>query len=177
MKRQSTISSFFTKKVVNKKPKLQHEADNSTTTTPMQVDPSPQAVSAPEESFSTPGLSKPKLSDQEKQALHERFAQKFGSMDKERSLKRQRVEQLMTDIDKQKEQIIPHQKFTPLETQVVELKAKYPGCLLLIEVGYKFRFFGEDAKVIKIPLHEIEQWFSNDTLLDCLPHFAHCKLY
>ena len=128
MKRQSTISSFFTKKVVDKKPKLQHEADNSTTTTPMQVDPSPQAVSAPEESSSTPGLSKPKLSDQEK-------------------------------------------------TQVVELKAKYPGCLLLIEVGYKFRFFGEDAKVIKIPLHEIEQWFSNDTLLDCLPHFAHCKLY
>jgi len=92
-------------------------------------------------------------------------------MDKERSLKRQRVEQLMTDIDKQKEQIIPHQKFTPLETQVVELKAKYPGCLLLIEVGYKFRFFGEDAKVIKILLHEIEQ------LLDCLTHFAHCKLY
>lgn len=24
---------------------------------------------------------------------------------------------------------------------------KYPGVLLLIEVGYKFRFFGEDAEV------------------------------
>jgi len=66
MKRQSTISSFFTKKVVDKKPKLQHETDNPTTTTPMQVDSSPRAVAAPEESSSTSELSKPKLSDQEK---------------------------------------------------------------------------------------------------------------
>jgi len=38
-------------------------------------------------------------------------------------------------------------KFTPLERQYVEIKKKYPDTLLLIEVGYKFRFFGEDAKV------------------------------
>jgi DNA mismatch repair protein MSH3 len=38
-------------------------------------------------------------------------------------------------------------KFTPLEKQYVEIKKKYPDTLLLIEVGYKFRFFGEDAKV------------------------------
>ncbi|XP_077241803.1 homolog of DNA mismatch repair protein MSH3 isoform X2 [Tasmannia lanceolata] len=37
-------------------------------------------------------------------------------------------------------------KFTPLEQQVVELKSKYPDVLLMIEVGYKFRFFGEDAE-------------------------------
>ncbi|KEH43722.1 DNA mismatch repair protein MSH3 isoform X3 [Medicago truncatula] len=37
-------------------------------------------------------------------------------------------------------------KFTPLEHQVVELKAKYPDVLLMIEVGYKYRFFGEDAE-------------------------------
>ncbi|KAI7903334.1 muts domain V-domain-containing protein [Cokeromyces recurvatus] len=42
---------------------------------------------------------------------------------------------------------------TPLEKQVVELKAKYPDCLLLIEVGYKFRFFGEDAKIASRILH------------------------
>ncbi|XP_058765907.1 DNA mismatch repair protein MSH3-like isoform X2 [Vicia villosa] len=37
-------------------------------------------------------------------------------------------------------------KFTPLEEQVVELKAKYPDVLLMIEVGYKYRFFGQDAE-------------------------------
>jgi DNA mismatch repair protein MSH3 len=30
---------------------------------------------------------------------------------------------------------------------VVQLKAKHEGVLLMIEVGYKYRFFGEDAKV------------------------------
>ena len=39
-------------------------------------------------------------------------------------------------------------KFTPLERQFVELKKQYPDTLLLIEVGYKFRFFGEDARVV-----------------------------
>jgi DNA mismatch repair protein MSH3 len=38
-------------------------------------------------------------------------------------------------------------KFTPLEKQFVELKKQYPDTLLLIEVGYKYRFFGEDARV------------------------------
>ncbi|KAJ8752836.1 hypothetical protein K2173_008571 [Erythroxylum novogranatense] len=38
-------------------------------------------------------------------------------------------------------------KFTPLEQQVVDLKGKYPDVLLMIEVGYKYRFFGEDAEI------------------------------
>lgn len=42
--------------------------------------------------------------------------------------------------------IVP-QKHTPLELQVVELKENNPGVLLAIEVGYKFRFFGDDAEV------------------------------
>ena len=32
--------------------------------------------------------------------------------------------------------------------QVLELKKKYPGTVLMIEVGYKYRFFGDDAKVV-----------------------------
>jgi hypothetical protein len=31
--------------------------------------------------------------------------------------------------------------------QVVALKAQHPGVLLVVEVGYKMRFFGEDAQV------------------------------
>ncbi|CAI5521744.1 unnamed protein product [Closterium sp. Naga37s-1] len=38
-------------------------------------------------------------------------------------------------------------KLTPLEEQVVALKRRHPDVLLLVEVGYKFRFFGADADV------------------------------
>ncbi|KAJ1694446.1 hypothetical protein LUZ63_011144 [Rhynchospora breviuscula] len=37
--------------------------------------------------------------------------------------------------------------YTPLEQQVVELKEKYPDVILMIEVGYRYRFFGHDADV------------------------------
>ncbi|GAA6029240.1 hypothetical protein JCM8097_003582 [Rhodosporidiobolus ruineniae] len=37
-------------------------------------------------------------------------------------------------------------KYTPLEQQVLKLKKEHPGVLLVVEVGYKFRFFGEDAQ-------------------------------
>ncbi|KAK8951897.1 DNA mismatch repair protein MSH3 [Platanthera zijinensis] len=36
-------------------------------------------------------------------------------------------------------------KYTPLEQQVLELKSKYPDVLLMVEVGYRYRFFGQDA--------------------------------
>ncbi|KAG2191032.1 hypothetical protein INT46_006368 [Mucor plumbeus] len=157
MKRQSSISSFFTKKATDKKPKLQHEEEVSTavtaTSSSIEVDSPTSPPPAPRKSANKHVLSKSSISNQELQKLHDKFSQKFGSIDRERFLKRQRVEQLMTDIGEQKDEIIPHQKFTPLETQVVELKAKYPGCLLLIEVGYKFRFFGEDAKIASRILH------------------------
>lgn len=36
-------------------------------------------------------------------------------------------------------------KLTPLEQQIVALKEKYPDLLLVVECGYKFQLFGEDA--------------------------------
>ncbi|KIJ37705.1 hypothetical protein M422DRAFT_259806 [Sphaerobolus stellatus SS14] len=36
---------------------------------------------------------------------------------------------------------------TPLEELVIEFKKKYPDMVLLIEVGYKYCFYGDDAKV------------------------------
>lgn len=36
--------------------------------------------------------------------------------------------------------------YTPLEKQVVQIKKTHPDCLLMIECGYRTRFFGEDAK-------------------------------
>jgi DNA mismatch repair protein MSH3 len=38
-------------------------------------------------------------------------------------------------------------KLTPLEKQVVAIKHQYPDTVLVVEVGYKFRFFGEDARI------------------------------
>ncbi|KAJ2746478.1 Mismatch repair protein msh3 [Coemansia sp. BCRC 34301] len=38
-------------------------------------------------------------------------------------------------------------KYTPLELQVLEAKEKHPDVLLAVEVGYKYRFFGEDARI------------------------------
>ncbi|KII88995.1 hypothetical protein PLICRDRAFT_160002 [Plicaturopsis crispa FD-325 SS-3] len=39
------------------------------------------------------------------------------------------------------------QTYTPLEQQVRALKTAHPDALLMIEVGYKYRFFGADAQV------------------------------
>ncbi|CAN0165220.1 unnamed protein product, partial [Phaeothamnion confervicola] len=38
-------------------------------------------------------------------------------------------------------------KYTPMEQQVVDLKRKHPDVLLLVECGYRFRFFGKDAEI------------------------------
>lgn len=41
--------------------------------------------------------------------------------------------------------IMSNVKYTAFEQQVVSLKKKHPDILLLIECGYRFRFFGDDA--------------------------------
>ncbi|KAI5304127.1 Mismatch repair protein msh3 [Ascosphaera pollenicola] len=38
-------------------------------------------------------------------------------------------------------------KLTPLERQIIDIKRKHMDTILVVEVGYKFRFFGEDARV------------------------------
>lgn len=35
--------------------------------------------------------------------------------------------------------------FTPLELQVVTIRKQFPDCLLMVECGYRMRFFGDDA--------------------------------
>ncbi|EGX91423.1 DNA mismatch repair protein Msh3 [Cordyceps militaris CM01] len=38
-------------------------------------------------------------------------------------------------------------KLTPMEIQFLDIKRKHLDTILIVEVGYKFRFFGEDARV------------------------------
>lgn len=48
-------------------------------------------------------------------------------------------------------------KYTPLEQQFLDIKDKYPDALLLVECGYKYRMFGEDAEVcIILSFHFIQ---------------------
>ncbi|KAF7813276.1 DNA mismatch repair protein MSH3 isoform X1 [Senna tora] len=70
-------------------------------------------------------------------SLHQRFLRKFLEPSPD-------IPQASTGIPKSSSKPT---KYTPLEQQVVELKSKYPDVLLMIEVGYKYRFFGEDAEV------------------------------
>ncbi|XP_018420707.1 PREDICTED: DNA mismatch repair protein Msh3 [Nanorana parkeri] len=37
--------------------------------------------------------------------------------------------------------------YTPLEEQYMAIKKQYPDAILCVECGYKYRFFGEDAKI------------------------------
>lgn len=38
-------------------------------------------------------------------------------------------------------------KLTPMEIQFLDIKRQHPDTVLIMEVGYKFRFFGEDARI------------------------------
>lgn len=38
-------------------------------------------------------------------------------------------------------------KLTPMERQVIDIKKGHIDTILVVEVGYKFRFFGEDARI------------------------------
>ncbi|KDQ20147.1 hypothetical protein BOTBODRAFT_27560 [Botryobasidium botryosum FD-172 SS1] len=60
------------------------------------------------------------------------------------------------------------QKYTPLEKQIVQLKRDHPGVLLLVEVGYKYRFFGEDARIASQELG-IACWQDRNFLTGSIP--------
>lgn len=78
-------------------------------------------------------------SDSEFKQLQVLFARKTEQT------KKRKVTQERTS--KKKPELGPSgEPYTALELQVLQLKAKHEGILLMIEVGYKYKFFGEDAK-------------------------------
>ncbi|KAL8170559.1 LOW QUALITY PROTEIN: hypothetical protein V2J09_022363 [Rumex salicifolius] len=70
--------------------------------------------------------------------LHEKFLQKLLEP----------PDHLLEPSIKNPTPIFQNPKYTPLEQQVVELKERYPDVVLMIEVGYKYRFFGKDAEIV-----------------------------
>jgi len=108
-----------------------------------------------------------------REKLHHKFVKKLGRPDSIAEIKRRKWQtteetaddQLPAEVgeeDADAEEALPKSaargkkgaaakegssKLTPMEKQVLEIKNKHMDTLLVVEVGYKFRFFGEDARI------------------------------
>ncbi|KAM0210461.1 hypothetical protein ACHAQI_005939 [Fusarium lateritium] len=98
----------------------------------------------------------------EHQELHRKFVKKLGHPDALASRRNLRDaapagEDEDADVDgdeeeapaptKTKKKGAKTGKLTPMEMQFLEIKRKHMDTVLIVEVGYKFRFFGEDARI------------------------------
>ncbi|GJU59612.1 DNA mismatch repair protein MSH3 isoform X1 [Tanacetum coccineum] len=135
--KQQTISRFFTPQPKPPSPPPSSPAKITTTVTfsPLKRLQKSHLIS--------PNSKKPKTlsSYNTTNNLHQKFLNKLLEPEPETTTTTQNI----------------NLKYTPLEQQVVELKSKHKDVLLMIEVGYKYRFFGEDAvnaaKVLGIYAH------------------------
>ncbi|KIW42487.1 uncharacterized protein PV06_06033 [Exophiala oligosperma] len=116
--------------------------------------------------FSSPPLQENQNGEDKrrKEELHRRFVKKLGKPDSIAEIKR-RNRALEEDAEENDEadgeptEEAPKltarakgakkggSKLTPMEKQVIEIKQANMDTLLVVEVGYKFRFFGEDARI------------------------------
>ena len=104
----------------------------------------------------------------QKEKLHQKFVRKLGRPDSIAEIKRknwQVAEETLegAEGEEEEEEELPAKptttgkkgvatkkgssKLTPMERQVVEIKKQHMDTILVVEVGYKCRFFGEDARV------------------------------
>lgn len=101
-----------------------------------------------------------------KEELHQKFVKKLGHPDSMAMIKRRHFqnndgtgtldEDGENDDDEEEEASRPKGgkkkgaktgKLTPMEVQFLDIKRKHMDTVLIVEVGYKFRFFGEDARI------------------------------
>ncbi|KAI8635464.1 muts domain V-domain-containing protein [Xylariaceae sp. FL1651] len=100
-----------------------------------------------------------------KEELHRRFVQKLGRPDSMAQIKRRNYQiddetQALNNEDaeddeeeetpqpsKSKKKGAKTGKLTPMEIQFLDIKRKHMDTILIVEVGYKFKFFGEDARI------------------------------
>lgn len=98
-----------------------------------------------------------------KEALHNRFVQKLGAPDSLAEIKRRRWNNTEGDGDNGEEEdedeptskstkgkkggARANGKLTPMEVQFLDIKRKHMDTIIAYQVGYKYRFFGEDARV------------------------------
>jgi DNA mismatch repair protein MSH3 len=100
-----------------------------------------------------------------KEALHKRFVQKLGAPDSLTEIKRRRWNNTEGEgvgengEDDEEEEPAPKSvkgkkggarangKLTPMELQFLEIKRKHMDTIIAYQVGYKYKFFGEDARI------------------------------
>lgn len=122
---------------------------------------------------SSPAFDDENMEDEEsvirqKKKLHEKFVKKLGRPDSMAEIKRrnwlisEETEELAEEGEEDQsgeESARPAKapskgtagkknasKLTPMEKQFLEIKRKHLDTILIVEVGYKFKFFGEDAR-------------------------------
>ena len=73
----------------------------------------------------------------------------------------------------------PSTPYTPLELQVIKIRKEYPDSLLMVECGYRMRFFGSDAvnaaRILGIYAHK-----DHNFMVASVPTyraFAHCQRF
>ncbi|KAH7132128.1 DNA mismatch repair protein MSH3 [Dendryphion nanum] len=105
------------------------------------------------------------LTQKEKEELHRKFVEKLGKADSFASLRRKNhviLEEAAEgddgdEVDEEEEAQKPIKgkrgatakgapKLTPMDKQYLEIKRKHLDAVIVMEVGYKFKFFGEDAR-------------------------------
>jgi DNA mismatch repair protein MSH3 len=100
---------------------------------------------------------------QRNKELHRKFVKKLGHPDSMAGRNRRSDEPaaededaVLEDGDQEEEVQAPAKgkkkgaktgKLTPMEIQFLDIKRKHLDTVLIVEVGYKFRFFGEDARI------------------------------
>jgi hypothetical protein len=102
-----------------------------------------------------------------KEELHRKFVKKLGHPDSLSSFRRREFqgasespgldgddegegeaeEDELPPPTKNKKKGAKTGKLTPMEIQFLDIKRKHMDTILVVEVGYKFRFFGEDARI------------------------------
>jgi DNA mismatch repair protein MSH3 len=149
----STISS-----AVSKRPKI------SARTERYVYDGSSQSVAGPA-TIEDEGTDDEVVRSQ-KEELHRKFVKKLGHPDSIAQIKRrnwqitEETEQLDEEDgegdEAEDETPAPAKgrrkgaktgKLTPMELQMLDIKRKHMDAILIVEVGYKFKFFGEDARI------------------------------
>ncbi|KAI0155049.1 muts domain V-domain-containing protein [Xylariaceae sp. FL1272] len=101
-----------------------------------------------------------------KEELHRKFVQKLGRPDSMAHIKRRnyQIDEETQGVnneegeEEEEEEETPKPvrskkkgaktgKLTPMEIQFLDIKRKHMDTVLIVEVGYKFKFFGEDARI------------------------------
>ncbi|KAJ2778246.1 Mismatch repair protein msh3, partial [Coemansia interrupta] len=134
---QASLSSFF-----KKKESAEKQADEEAPVTP------PRPAKRPRVTRAAAKTSTPPDSDGEKQDEEEEDDEAASAVTSAAThLSQLSMRGSLSSTHVQLVRRQPGAKYTALEEQVLQLKQQHPSAVLMVEVGYKYRFFGEDARI------------------------------